>query len=358
MIENRNFSIMDLMEEIKNGNIKLPRFQREYVWVKKDICKLFDSIIRRYPIGGFIFWNTNSDFYSIRNIGNFSLPDFESKNKTFIIDGQQRIKSIFFILNSLKIYKNNRITLNSDNIFIDLTLNNKDDNSLVSYNSNEFDCKKHIKINTLLYEKPSYLYENYSQYYEKISYYRDSIMNYMIPCITLKNTCISETVNIFSRLNSNGKPLSIIEIINAKTYDLDYGFDLNKKIIEFKNILNNEELYEIKSQHILTFLSLIVNNKIGRNAILNTDKFSLIDNFDISCENMLNALRLCKHQLGINKDIKIKTELVFIIVAYYLYKGGEDYDYISSKVEKILSGNKYDNSTQSSLMEDIKCLII
>ena len=91
MIENRNFSIMDLMEEIKNGNIKLPRFQREYVWVKKDICKLFDSIIRRYPIGGFIFWNTNSDFYSIRNIGNFSLPDFESKNKTFIIDGQQRI---------------------------------------------------------------------------------------------------------------------------------------------------------------------------------------------------------------------------------------------------------------------------
>jgi len=57
-----------------NESIFLPAIQREFVWDTEQIVQLFDSVLREYPIGSFIFWNLNGEFadnqikyYFVRN---------------------------------------------------------------------------------------------------------------------------------------------------------------------------------------------------------------------------------------------------------------------------------------------------
>jgi uncharacterized membrane protein len=46
---------MTLVSDIEKGVIKIPQFQRDFIWSKKMSCKLMDSIVKGYPIGTFIF---------------------------------------------------------------------------------------------------------------------------------------------------------------------------------------------------------------------------------------------------------------------------------------------------------------
>lgn len=51
----------ELKVDIERGEIKIPKFQRGFVWEIDKTAKLLDSILRRYPIGSFIFWETNDN---------------------------------------------------------------------------------------------------------------------------------------------------------------------------------------------------------------------------------------------------------------------------------------------------------
>lgn len=49
-----NWNLSKLFSNLENGNFKIPKFQREYVWEKSKIVKLLNSIYKQYPIGSFL----------------------------------------------------------------------------------------------------------------------------------------------------------------------------------------------------------------------------------------------------------------------------------------------------------------
>jgi len=52
-----SYRISELISEIGRGNLRIPRFQRDYVWPRTKVVKLLDSIYNEYPIGSFFFWD-------------------------------------------------------------------------------------------------------------------------------------------------------------------------------------------------------------------------------------------------------------------------------------------------------------
>ena len=62
-------SYSDLISDIEKGVIKIPKFQRDFVWTIDRTAQLLDSILKGYPIGTFILWETNERMTSIKNIG-------------------------------------------------------------------------------------------------------------------------------------------------------------------------------------------------------------------------------------------------------------------------------------------------
>jgi len=89
----------------EDGGFWLPNIQRPFVWSEDQICKLFDSILRQYPISTLLIWKTKADVRRRRlidnfreehrqHLGDFKVPD-DDKKKCLILDGQQRLQSLF-----------------------------------------------------------------------------------------------------------------------------------------------------------------------------------------------------------------------------------------------------------------------
>ncbi len=54
------YTVKDIIERIDSKEILLPSMQRKFVWSEEKIINLFDSMMRGYPFGNFIFWNIDS----------------------------------------------------------------------------------------------------------------------------------------------------------------------------------------------------------------------------------------------------------------------------------------------------------
>jgi hypothetical protein len=88
-----------LIEDIKQGRIKIPKFQRPYVWDDEQALKLLDSIANSYPIGSILIWRTPSKLNTERTFGDFVLPETDDMTPTdYVLDGQQRLTVVYSCL--------------------------------------------------------------------------------------------------------------------------------------------------------------------------------------------------------------------------------------------------------------------
>ena len=87
----------------KDGGFWLPNIQRPFVWTEEQIERLFDSILREYPISTLLVWKTQAEVRRRKFIDNYRLslrlsdfyiPD-DAKPKLLVLDGQQRLQSLF-----------------------------------------------------------------------------------------------------------------------------------------------------------------------------------------------------------------------------------------------------------------------
>jgi hypothetical protein len=90
-------------EEAEGGGFWLPNIQRPFVWSEDQIARLFDSIMREYPIGTLLVWKTKELVKHRKFIDNyqrdtkltiFTVPE-NRRSKLLVLDGQQRLQSLF-----------------------------------------------------------------------------------------------------------------------------------------------------------------------------------------------------------------------------------------------------------------------
>src|SRR3990172_9147046 len=88
-----------LVERVNGGEIKIPKFQRGFVWRRPAVLALLESILQGYPIGSLLFWRTEQKLKSERDIQDFPLPPTPDKYPTnYVLDGQQRLTTIYGVL--------------------------------------------------------------------------------------------------------------------------------------------------------------------------------------------------------------------------------------------------------------------
>ena len=103
-----NKSIRTVLDTIKSGRMILPALQREFVWKRRDIEGLFDSLLQGFPINTLMFWNVKDIKQETMAFYQFLEPDYQesisvnklypvrdNEPKTVVIDGQQRLTSLY-----------------------------------------------------------------------------------------------------------------------------------------------------------------------------------------------------------------------------------------------------------------------
>jgi uncharacterized protein with ParB-like and HNH nuclease domain len=112
-MEAKKTSVFEILRQIEAREYTLPAIQRKYVWEESQITKLMDSILLSYPIGQFLFWKIEKKAVHKNNYSFYEfIKDFNEKDKyinpvatikgsgnvTAVLDGQQRLTSLYIAL--------------------------------------------------------------------------------------------------------------------------------------------------------------------------------------------------------------------------------------------------------------------
>jgi len=98
-------SVGDLLRDVEIGRIGLPDLQRQFVWKDNKVRDLLDSMLKGYPIGYIILWDSPDDYENSKAIGNNEKT--YTRPEDLVIDGQQRLTSLLAAINGLKVKDKN-----------------------------------------------------------------------------------------------------------------------------------------------------------------------------------------------------------------------------------------------------------
>lgn len=240
-----NKPLLDLVKAAYKGDVMLPDFQRNFVWARADVEELIKSLLEKMFIGNFLIHNVDPldpPFKPIAIEGAVQVnSNFRAKPNILVLDGQQRLSSIFYVLYEPDVYLKN--TSKPYVFFIDLTalLKGDIDNSVVSYpksgryvrsllgkgNDYAFDRlleEKLLPLKFLANDFTEIWYENYKSHFSKeedviVRDYVKNITEYQVLTLDVPlNEKPEEIAALFERINRTGIKLSVFDLLVARLY--------------------------------------------------------------------------------------------------------------------------------------------
>ena len=384
-------TIFKLIEDIDSKKVILPAMQRNFVWSEEKICKLFDSLMRDYPIGTFLFWNIKKNTVKDYVFNEF-ISNYNEKNRDIqrgkriqatrdeyisVLDGQQRITSLYIGIKGEYIthIKGRRRDLESSYVKRYLSINilhTPDEDNLYSIKfiekenighpiENEETNKQEFWVKIADIFSPAF---DGADYFESIEgeYFPDNVLDLRIRSrarkmlVTLHSALFEknnvnfypaedidlfQVVDIFVRVNSGGQKLSAPDLMLSIATGQDGNEDIQvkmqdalDKIASATNSLDtgfqaDKELILIAGLLFTGAASLSLQKK--ENYSRDTIK-KIMDNWDAIIDSIYVASRYIDF-LGFN-GLKLTSKNLILPVAYYFYKNSLD-DTYKNKTTKL-----------------------
>ena len=350
-------SFSTLMHQIENGTVKIPQFQRKFVWDRHKSAKLVDSLLKGYPIGTFIFWRTRDELRSIRNLGDVSLPDTPpGEFVNYVLDGQQRLTTLFATVRGLTVERDGRVD-DYSRLFIDLDADS--DQDLVLTDVSEKDAQSFISVKELLDAEFTTLAEFPQQYHEKMKAYKKILEGYNFSVILVPDAPIDVATEIFTRINVTGQSLSVFEIMVAKTYSVERDFDLAQKTTELLEELSVAHYGTIPDIVVLQTVSAIMAKECSKKAILRLDKDQFIDTWPQAVEAIKAAVDYFRSVVKIPVSQLLPYKATLVPMAYFFYHHprrptGETKQLLLELFWRVSLGGYYSQSLESRLAVDMR----
>lgn len=356
----------DLINDIEQGRIKIPQFQREFVWERKDVAALMDSIIKGYPIGTFILWRTNEQLRSLRDIGNITLPGPKSGDVVqYVLDGQQRMTSIFCCIKGLTLINQGGKSVDYSEIYIDLEAS--EDDAIIVEEPDMTDAKpgQYIKVSdvytgNLLVISQRYMNPPENQYFGKLSDYSERLKTYDFSKIDVNNAPIDIATEIFTRINVGGKNLSVFEIMVAKTYDNNVPFDLSEKYEQLIAELVKVGYETIPSSTILQCVAVCLVKECSKKQILKLNKSDFIAIWNEVENSIKYAIDFLRTSYRIPVSVLLPYYGMLVPITYYFFKNknkkpqGNQDAYLKDYFWRTVLNSRYSNSLETKIGQDIK----
>jgi len=356
--ENLPMTYSSLISDIEKGQIRIPQFQRDFVWTKQKSASLIDSIIKGYPIGTFIFWRTKDRLRSIRSIGNISVPNLiEGEFVDFVLDGQQRLTSLFASLKGIKIERENNKIDDYSEIYINLEA--KEDERIVTIDIENIHENNLIKITDLLYGGLTLLASYPKEHLKKLEEYKKRIESYTFSIIQIKDAPIDVATEIFTRINVGGKSLTLFEIMVAKTFDYERDFDLSKKYDELIDNLRRINYETISDATVLQTVAILLKKECNRKTILKLSKKDFIDIWDEVVDAIERTVEYFKNFYRIPVSQLLPYNALVVPFAYFFYHHkdkptDEKQKFLEDFFWRCSLSGRYSSSVESKLAQDIK----
>jgi hypothetical protein len=252
--------IKELVSGVRKGEIKVPQFQRRFVWKEEQAVNLLDSIGSNYPVGSLLLWRTTSKLTTERDLGEFKLPATDDLSPTeYVLDGQQRLTVIYSCFGAA----------------------DTDEGFQAAYDL-QAECfvrrpdahAPHLFPLRILYDTTKLLnfraglvsHPEGQELQTRLDQLIEVVTNYRIPVVVLKDLSVEEVCPIFERINSSGTPLSTYDLMVAATWSVD--FDLNEEAEAIAQALEPKGFGDVDGDTVLKCLSAVHHKGIKKEQVL------------------------------------------------------------------------------------------
>ena len=369
-------TIAKVIQNIDTKKYFLPSIQREFVWSTQQIEKLFDSLMRGYPISTFLFWEVPKDkvqefqfyeflrdYHQLNNRHNTKASLSGSDDITAILDGQQRLTSLYIALKGSYAYKlprrrwDNTSAYPKRKLYINLCRESEDPDFLYDFAFLTDDEAKNDPNDEYSFWFPVGEILNMQQQFDVLNYLIDSglsrhpqpekakfanqALSKLHEIIHMTGTIsyyletsseLDKVLNIFIRVNSGGTTLSYSDLLLSFATAQWSTLDAREEINNFADEVN----------------SIGRGFNIGKDIILKSclvlSKFSNIT-FKVDNFNKTNMLKVEENWSKITDAFRMTVELIssfgfsrdnvtsnnaFIPIAYYIYSIGTPTNFVDS----------------------------
>lgn len=358
-------TIKKAIENIRKKHYVLPSIQREFVWDSEQIERLFDSLMRDYPISTFLFWkvdkNKIKDFQFYEFLKNYHEKDNKHNQKAdlvgdedviSILDGQQRMTSLYLALNGSyakkipyyrwdsphafpkkKLYLN--ILKKSDDIELEYDFRFLSDNEAKNDENNFWFPVSKVMDFTDSPQVMNYVIENElmntSKYTSEQSYFATSSLSKLQNAIHQKGNIsffleegeeLDKVLQIFIRINSGGTKLSYSDLLLSIATAQWKEKDAREVIHEFVDEINAiGEGFAFNKDFVLKSCLVLADFNDIKFKVDNFTKENMVaieKNWDNISESVKKAIELLA-KYGYNRDNLISLNAV-IPIAYFIQK--------------------------------------
>jgi len=295
----------ELLDDIYEGKLQLPDFQRDFVWDDERIKNLLSSVSLSYPIGAIMLLEMGGEGIRFAPRPILGTPEEIKAKKVepekIILDGQQRLTALYQALKNRSPVETKDTNTNSRIkrfYYIDIEKALKPDNSrdqvIISVPEDKkiksFGGEISLDVSTPEFEFEQGLFplnrvfdlsewrQGYNKFWnyekEKISLFDEfeskiikSFTQYELPAIILKKGTPKEAVClVFERVNTGGMALTVFDLVTASFAAEDYRLrdDWEKRK---KNLEKHEVLKELQSDDFLQAVTLLVTKKAREEAV-------------------------------------------------------------------------------------------
>lgn len=351
-------TIKECIDDIENDLYVMPAIQREFIWSVGQIEQVFDSLMQDFPISSFLFWRVDESkvrefqfykfikhYHSKNNKHNEKYDKSRNYPVTAVLDGQQRLTSLYIGLTGSYAYKlpygrkSNADAYPIRRLYLDLLSGSDDDIIAGKYDFkflteieiskqdktwfevskilNKNEISEAIEIALDLYEEREDVrraQRNLSKLWNIV--HQEKAINYHLE----KTDSLDKVLQIFIRVNSGGTKLSYSDLLLSIATSEWKGKDARQEVIALADEIN-ELGFKVNKDFILKSCLVLSDFKDIAFKIKNFNKtnMSIIEN---NWERIRTALKVSFETLksfGLDKD-KISSNNAIIPIAYFIFK--------------------------------------
>ncbi|MFC3999034.1 DUF262 domain-containing protein [Nocardiopsis sediminis] len=247
----------DVLKWIAAGELRVPKFQRPFLWRPEQMLQLFDSIERGYPMGSLLIWETPEQLASLDEIGGMPIPGPPDRAKVaYVLDGHQRLSTF---LGSLHRASDAPRSEHQEDwmwwIYRPLGKEDREGSRYRHWKSGGRADPDYLPLRSVLrtvdflgYSRqlydvyPTALADTLVEEAQRVAH---RIKSYKVSVVRMSGGTLGQAVEVFSRINSSGQKMRPDQMVSALTYETTGSVTLSDRMEEIQARISDSGFGEI-----------------------------------------------------------------------------------------------------------------
>jgi hypothetical protein len=364
-MEYQHYTIRNILDSVLSGAVRIPAFQRGFVWEMDRVAYLLDSIYKGYPFGSLLFWRTRNKLAFERDLGTFKLPEPKVDYPIdYVLDGQQRLTSVFTVFQT-ELKPGN--SPEWADIYFDMAAKGDPQDSVFVPIAGEFDKDRYFPLN-VMFDSVRYRTATQTLKAEQVAAIdklQEKLKEVSIPVQVLKTEDRSIVAIVFERINRMGMALDTLQLLSAWTWSEE--FDLLDKFRELR-----EELAEFgfegvgdDADLVLSCVAGILSGEPGAEKLLELNGAHVRERFGDVENGIKGAIDFLRTQLKVtNLKLLPYPAMLVPLSVFFAESGGKEVLYGGTTLAamrrwfwKTCFSGRYGSQTRRTTITDIEQML-